>query len=76
MADHIVIGKVGRVTSAIAPGMLGEVVIPIRGGTETYLAVPVDRDPLPEGTQIVVLDLLPPRTVEVAAFRAPHTEER
>src|SRR5262249_35202581 len=34
--DHQVVGKVGRLTSAIEAGGQGEVTIPIRGGTETY----------------------------------------
>ena len=34
MADQKVVGKMGRVTGRIGPDRLGEVMIPIRGGTE------------------------------------------
>ena len=37
-SDHQVIGKVGRLVGAIAPGRMGEVMIPIRGGSESYFA--------------------------------------
>ena len=43
-ADHTVIAKVGRVTGRIAPGTLGEVLIPIRGGSEAFNAYAIDAD--------------------------------
>jgi membrane protein implicated in regulation of membrane protease activity len=42
----------------------GEVVLSIRGGTESYLAW--SDEPLPKGTHIVVLDVRGARTVQVA----------
>ena len=32
------VGKIGRVSGTIEPGRLGEVMIPIRGGTEHFHA--------------------------------------
>ncbi len=39
MADHVVIGKIGRVGDRITNTQLGTITIPIRGGTEEYYAV-------------------------------------
>ena len=64
--DNIV-GVVGRVTGTIGPNRLGEVMIPIRGGTEAFHAYSVDRqETLKTGTRIVVVDYMPPRTVIVS----------
>ncbi len=66
VADQQVVGKIGRVTGRIAPGELGEVMIPVRGGTEAFHAYAADDgDVLATGTRIVVVDYLPPRTVIV-----------
>jgi hypothetical protein len=64
-----VIGKVGRVVGSIEPGRMGEVMIPIRGGSEAYFAYADDADEtLPRGTRIVVIEHEPPRTVIVSRF--------
>jgi hypothetical protein len=69
MADQQVVGKMGRVTGRIGPDRLGEVMISIRGGTESFHAYAADRaDPIAVGSQIVVVDYLPPRTVIVTAL--------
>lgn len=66
MADHRVVGKMGRVTGRIAPGKLGEVMISVRGGTEAFHAYAADRDDvLAPGSRIVVVEYFPPRTVVV-----------
>jgi hypothetical protein len=66
MADQKVIGKMGRVTGRIASDRLGAVMIPIRGGTETFHAYAVDREiEIPTGSEIVVVEYHPPRTVIV-----------
>jgi membrane protein implicated in regulation of membrane protease activity len=59
-----VIGAVGTVTVATrgADG-IGEVLLRLRGGSETYLAR--SEEPLPKGTQIVVVDVHGARTVTV-----------
>ncbi len=69
MADQRVIGKSGRVTGRIGPGVLGEVMISIRGGAEVFNAYAVDRaDEIVVGTEVVVVEYLPPRTVIVSAL--------
>jgi hypothetical protein len=66
VADHQVEGKIGRVTGRVGPGEIGEVMIPVRGGTEAFHAYAADKDDvLPTGTRIVVVEYLPPRTVVV-----------
>ena len=66
MADHAMIGKVGRVTGAIVPGRLGEVMVPVRGGTEAFHAYPADDgQSIPVGRRVVIVEYLPPRTVVV-----------
>jgi hypothetical protein len=61
-----VIGKVGRVTGTIGPGRVGEIMLPIRGGSEHFHAYPADGEKLPVGTRVVVVEYHPPRTVIVA----------
>ena len=60
------VGKVGRVTGRIAPGVLGEVMVSVRGGTEHFHAYAADNDAIiDKGTSIVVVEYFPPRTVVV-----------
>jgi hypothetical protein len=66
VADQQMVGKVGRVTGTIRPGRIGEVMVPIRGGTEHFHAYAEDADvTLQPGTRIVVVEYFPPRTVVV-----------
>jgi hypothetical protein len=66
LADHEVVGKIGRVTGTITPGALGEVMIPVRGGTEHFHAYGADGDEtIRTGARIVVVEYFPPRTVVV-----------
>jgi len=66
VADQTVLGKVGQVTGAIAPGKLGEVMIPIRGGSEAYHARAAESaETISVGSRIVVVEYFPPRTVLV-----------
>ena len=66
MADHQMIGKMGRVTGTIAPGRLGEVMVQVRGGSEAFHAYSADDDEtIPTGSRIVVVEYYPPRTVVV-----------
>jgi hypothetical protein len=63
------IGLTGRVTGKVGAGLVGEVLVhvPERQGTEAFLAyLAVPGDALPAGTQIVVMDYQPPRTVFVS----------
>ena len=66
LADQVMVGKVGRVTGTINPGKLGEVMVPVRGGSEAFHAYAAEGDPIiPIGTRVVVVDYYPPRTVVV-----------
>lgn len=60
------VGKIGRVTGRIGPGQLGEVMVPVRGGTEAFHAYGADGDEdISPGSRIVVVEYFPPRTVVV-----------
>ncbi len=66
MADQTMIGKMGRVTGTISSGQLGEVMVPVRGGSEAFHAYAADADDvLIPGTRIVIVEYHPPRTVVV-----------
>jgi len=67
MADQRMVGKTGRVTGRIGSDRLGEVMIPIRGGTEAFHAYAVDRTvEISIGTSVLVIEYHPPRTVVVS----------
>ena len=69
MADHRMIGKVGRVTAVITPGRPGEVMVPVRGGVEHFHAYAADDDDtIARGRRIVVVEYHPPRTVFVTSM--------
>lgn len=60
------IGRQGRVIGRIGPGVVGEVMVAVRGGSEAFLAYAAE--PAVEiavGTIVTVLDYQPPRTVYV-----------
>ena len=60
------LGKVGRVTAAVAPGHVGEVMVSVRGGTEAFNAYANDAtETIPSGTRVVVVEYYPPRTIVV-----------
>jgi hypothetical protein len=68
-ADHRLIGKIGRICAEIAPGRMGEVMVPVRGGTESFFAYASDdTEAIPNGTRVIVLEHDPPRTVVVSRF--------
>ena len=67
VADHELIGKVGRVTGTIEPGKLGEVMIAIRGGSESYYAYAADlEERIESGTRVAVIEHEAARTVIVS----------
>lgn len=62
------VGRQGRVTGKIGPGLVGEVMIPIRGGVEAFYAYPAaGEEEIPVGSLVVVMDYHPPRTVYVSS---------
>jgi membrane protein implicated in regulation of membrane protease activity len=64
--DEPVVGKIGTVIHPIQGGKPGEIVVHIRGGTETYMAYS-DTD-LPEQSEVLVIAQRSARTVEVTPF--------
>ncbi|MGW0880161.1 hypothetical protein [Streptomyces sp. NPDC002671] len=68
MDDASMVGLMGRVTGTVGPGLVGEVIVRVRGGAEHFLAYPADgTGRLAPGTVVMVVDYLPPRTVYVTA---------
>jgi membrane protein implicated in regulation of membrane protease activity len=69
VVDHQLIGKVGRVIGAIEPGKLGEIMIAVRGGHESYYAYAADQaERIEKGARVIVLEQDAPRTVTVSRF--------
>ncbi|WP_406457816.1 hypothetical protein OG782_34390 [Streptomyces sp. NBC_00876] len=67
MDDGAMVGLIGRVTGTVGPGLVGEVIVRIRGGAEHFLAYPASaRERIEPGTVVTVIEYLPPRTVYVA----------
>jgi hypothetical protein len=63
------VGKIGRVTGKIEPGRIGEVMIPIRGGTESFHAYADDGTAVMErGSRVLIVEYFPPRTVVVSSM--------
>lgn len=62
----LVIGKLGRVTGRIGPGLVGEIMVAVRGGVEAFYAHPQQPDDeIEPGVQVVIVDFHPPRTAYV-----------
>ena len=71
MAEHRLVGKLATVTGRVAPGTVGEVVVHVRGGNETYFARPADGEEIiPSGRQVVIVSAAAGRTVYVSAVEA------
>ena len=69
-SDESVVGRTGRVSGAIGPGLAGEVMIAIRGGTEAFTAYPLlSGETFASGDLVVVVDYIEPRIVYVSAAR-------
>ncbi|MFC9341394.1 hypothetical protein ACFT0G_25195 [Streptomyces sp. NPDC057020] len=66
--DSSMVGLLGRVTGIVGPGLVGEVIVRIRGGAEHFLAHPASpEERFGIGTVVMVMEHLPPRTVYVTA---------
>jgi hypothetical protein len=64
-----VVGLQGRVTGRIAPGLVGEVMVQVRGGAEAFMAYAAEaEETIPVGAIVVVMDYHAPRTVYVSAL--------
>lgn len=72
--DEAVIGRTGVVVigtrGAAGPG---EVLIRVRGGSETYLAW--SQEPLPAGAQVLVIDFRGARQVDVIEWFDPLLDQ-
>ena len=68
MADASMVGLMERVTGTVGPGLVGEVIVRVRGGAEHFLAHPASAtDRIETGTVVMIVGYLPPRTVYVTA---------
>lgn len=60
------VGLMGRVTGTVGPGLVGEVIVRVRGGAEHFLAHPANgTGRITPGTVVMVVEYLAPRTVYV-----------
>lgn len=68
--EHIT-GATGRVSSTVRPGRVGEVLLRIRGGTESYDAYAyTSGEIIAVGEQVYVMEYSAPRTVYVTPVNA------
>lgn len=64
--DRSLTGKIGRVTGTVAPGTIGEVMLPFHGGTSAFFAYPFDKTSVyPVGERVLVIYFEPPQSVYV-----------
>ena len=64
--DRSLTGRIGRVTGRIAPGTIGEVMLPYRGGTSAFHAHPFDKTSVfAVGEEVLVIYYEPPQTIYV-----------
>ncbi|MEU9125848.1 hypothetical protein AB0C96_39585 [Streptomyces sp. NPDC048506] len=66
--DFSPIGVIGRVTVSIPTDGPGEVLLPVRGGTEAFAAW--SREPIARHAQVIVVDHTSARSVIVAPLPA------
>lgn len=60
------VGRQGRVTGRIGPGLVGEVMITIRGGSEAFYAYAAEPDAtIVVGQLVLIVEYDAPRTVIV-----------
>jgi hypothetical protein len=68
--DSALIGSIGVLTIATrGEAGPGEVLVQIRGGSETYIAW--SPEPLPRGTSVLVIEARGTRTVDVSTWADP-----
>jgi hypothetical protein len=65
------LGVVGRVTVSIPAAGPGEVLLPVRGGTETFAAY--SDEPIARHRRVVVVDCFSARSVLVTPFDIPSS---
>ncbi|MFJ4685315.1 hypothetical protein ACIQNG_09260 [Streptomyces sp. NPDC091377] len=68
MDDTSMVGLMGRVSGTVGPGLVGEVILRVRGGAEHFLAYSASgTERIERGTVVMVMEYQPPRTVYVSA---------
>lgn len=68
--DESVMGRTGRVTGAIGPGLVGEVMLPVRGSYEAFTAYAYEpTEKFSVNSVVFVMETSDPRVVYVAAAR-------
>jgi hypothetical protein len=65
-ADESLVGTVGRITVSIPADGPGEVLLPVRGGTEAFAAW--SDQPVPKHTRVLVIETTSARSVIVTPF--------
>jgi hypothetical protein len=65
-ADQSVVGALGRVTVSIPVDGPGEVLLPVRGGTEAFAAW--SAEPIAKHTRVLVIETTSARSVIVTPF--------
>ena len=65
-AGESLLGKIGRVTVSIPLNGPGEVLLPVRGGTEAFAAW--SDEPVPRHSMVVVVDCISSRSVFVTPY--------
>ena len=70
-AEESLLGKVGRVTVSIPAHGPGEVLLPVRGGSEAFAAW--SDEPIPRHTRVAVVESLSARSVLVTPFPTSPT---
>ena len=68
-SEPSLLGTVGRVTVSIPPDGPGEVLLPVRGGTEAFAAW--SDEPILRHRRVVVIDCISARSVLVMPFEGP-----
>ena len=64
--NNELVGAIGQVTVPIDPKRPGEVLLPVRGGTEAFTAC--SDEPIAKHTRVMVIECLSGRTVTVTPF--------
>lgn len=68
--DESVMGKTGRVTGSIGPGLVGEVMLPVRGSYEAFTAYAYEpTEKYPVNSVVFVVETSDPRVVYVSSAR-------
>ena len=65
-ADESLVGTIGRITVPIPADGPGEVLLPVRGGSEAFAAW--SDEPVPKHTRVLVIETSSARSVIVTPF--------